>query len=626
MTVTPADWRVGVQARRRAVGLGHLRHRARVVVRVDGDHAGRRSTPAAAGPTRSTTNVDVPGRLTHGHLPENHNHGGAFSGLPDPRELLAAPLPRARHGRDPRLRLRPRRPLRDRHAAAARRPCRRGRSLTLRQPRRRRRTILHTITSCKAPCNRTTGHRLPARRRPGAVRLRQPRLRARGLRRRRRSARPWKTPKSLRAGHLHVLLPRAPVHARRLPRPRALTDCGHDAQPARGAAGRLRLRRQPRRGDLQRLARRRLQPRPGSLAARDARGARRGAPRRRASSSSTSSAASSTAPARSSCSPARRTTWSSVRISSTAFAELRVRARERLASRSAEQRRREPVGGRAVAQRDAHVPLVAPGRAGRDVDPLRRRGGARSPRRPPRSSASQTRWPVAGGERERAAAQGVGEPLALARGGGAAARDHRVAVADRPQHRGLRGRRDAAGGLSAVEQLGVVGERVAGRAGRPSRAPSRTSAPRARARARRAGRRGRSSGANSASAASTTSQTGSGEALGQVAQAGGRTRAGRVVRAAEHDRAGVRLDGRQRFGVGRAAVGQRHRHRRAAGLVHEPGSGLQPGQAIATRPPAAIAAERARAAARRRRGRAPPARRSTPWRAASASRSAPSSG
>ena len=53
-----------------------------------------RSTPAAPGPDPFATNVDVPGEVTHGHLAENRNHGGAFGGLPDARRLLSAP-PRA---------------------------------------------------------------------------------------------------------------------------------------------------------------------------------------------------------------------------------------------------------------------------------------------------------------------------------------------------------------------------------------------------------------------------------------------------------------------------------------------------------------------------------------------------
>ena len=92
MTVTPPDWRAGV--------------RKGDVVSVSGTYDTRRASwyesmaimPAmyargAAGPDPFTTDVDVPGEVTHGHLPENDNHGGGrFSGLPDPRKLLARPV------------------------------------------------------------------------------------------------------------------------------------------------------------------------------------------------------------------------------------------------------------------------------------------------------------------------------------------------------------------------------------------------------------------------------------------------------------------------------------------------------------------------------------------------------
>ena len=45
------------------------------------------------GPDPFTTDVNVTGDITHGHLPENDNHGGGrFAGLPDARDLLALPV------------------------------------------------------------------------------------------------------------------------------------------------------------------------------------------------------------------------------------------------------------------------------------------------------------------------------------------------------------------------------------------------------------------------------------------------------------------------------------------------------------------------------------------------------
>ncbi len=108
-----------------------------------------------------TTKVDVPGQVTHGHLAENDNHGGGrFSGLPDVRDLLGRPVANgtgtipiqgfvfgqgdlSSPGRKGQPAL-----------------VRRGRSLTF-VNRDARATIFHTVTACKAPCNRTTGIAYP---------------------------------------------------------------------------------------------------------------------------------------------------------------------------------------------------------------------------------------------------------------------------------------------------------------------------------------------------------------------------------------------------------------------------------------------------------------------------------
>ena len=102
--------------------------------------------------------------MTHGHLAENANHGGGrFAGLPDPRRLLARPVggdgegavvvsgfvygqgdlsSTGRRGR-PAL-------------------VRRGRALRfVNRDARPARNVFHTITACKAPCNRTTGIAYP---------------------------------------------------------------------------------------------------------------------------------------------------------------------------------------------------------------------------------------------------------------------------------------------------------------------------------------------------------------------------------------------------------------------------------------------------------------------------------
>ena len=223
------------------------------------------STRAAAGPDPFATDVDVRGLLTHGHLDENRNHGGAFGGLADPRKLLAGPVPRRRtvaindfvYGAGDLLR--------DGQAAPpAGHPPRV--LAEVRQPRRRRGdpALDHLVPRALQPHD---GHRLSARR-TGRSRFDSGNLGFGPVGSDRRgAARDVEDAEEPARGDLHVLLPRAPLHARRLPRPQALTNWRHDAQPRGGAAGRLRLRRQPRRGHLQRPPGGRLQSVPGPLAA-----------------------------------------------------------------------------------------------------------------------------------------------------------------------------------------------------------------------------------------------------------------------------------------------------------------------------------------------------------------------
>jgi plastocyanin len=102
--------------------------------------------------------LDKRGRLSHGHLPENDNHGGRRGGLPDARTLAGVPAPADPlaitdffYGQGDLLR----------GGAASRPPeIAQGQSLTFKN-RDAARTIYHTITACKAPCNRTTGIAYP---------------------------------------------------------------------------------------------------------------------------------------------------------------------------------------------------------------------------------------------------------------------------------------------------------------------------------------------------------------------------------------------------------------------------------------------------------------------------------
>jgi plastocyanin len=158
MEVTPPDWRVGVKR-------GD-------VLSVSATYDSKRASwyeamgimpvmfsPGGSGPDPFRVNVDRRGVLTHGHLAENRNHGGVFSGLADPRELLSAPPPPRRtvgirnflYGQGDLLRV-----------GARRRPptIRPGGTLKF-VNRDARKGIMHSITSCRAPCNRSTGIAYP---------------------------------------------------------------------------------------------------------------------------------------------------------------------------------------------------------------------------------------------------------------------------------------------------------------------------------------------------------------------------------------------------------------------------------------------------------------------------------
>jgi len=196
MTGTPPDWRVGV--------------RKGDVLSVSATYDTRKASwyesmgimPVAfnaggSGPDPFEVDVNVPGQVTHGHLDENRNHGGAFGGLPDARRLLAAPPPPGRtvpvrgflYGRG------------DLGITG-----RAGRPPTLRSGRRlrfvnrdARRNVFHTITSCRAPCNRATGIAYPLA--DGPVRFDSGNLGygPEGLTAAAQRI-SWKTPRKLRAG------------------------------------------------------------------------------------------------------------------------------------------------------------------------------------------------------------------------------------------------------------------------------------------------------------------------------------------------------------------------------------------------------------------------------------------
>jgi plastocyanin len=102
--------------------------------------------------------VDLPGRLTHGHLAENNNHGGGPVVLPDAVKMLDGPadqpvidISQFQYGQGDLTLSSP----------AGRPPViHAGASLTFHNSDASQ-TIFHTITSCRAPCNRATGIAYP---------------------------------------------------------------------------------------------------------------------------------------------------------------------------------------------------------------------------------------------------------------------------------------------------------------------------------------------------------------------------------------------------------------------------------------------------------------------------------
>jgi hypothetical protein len=117
--------------------------------------------PGAVDPFAAS--VDWHGDLTHGHLPENDNHGGRPTSLPDARTLLSGhpttkiAIKNYVYGAGD-LTL---------SGAAARPPVvRAGRSLTFRNLDATAGTPVasaayHTITACRAPCSASTGVAYP---------------------------------------------------------------------------------------------------------------------------------------------------------------------------------------------------------------------------------------------------------------------------------------------------------------------------------------------------------------------------------------------------------------------------------------------------------------------------------
>ena len=222
MSATPPDWRGRGARGRRAVDVTPPTTRPTaswyesmgimVVWMADGSRR-----PAGADPF--TTDVDVAGVLTHGHLPENDNHGGAAGRRPRPR-----PHPGPVRGRRPA-----RSPIADfvyvagRHELADPVPDgQAGQSITLQQRRRTarqrhlahdhrvqgavRRSDRHRLSRSPTPTSRSTPASSASAGPPTAGRI------------------DVVDPDRPARRHLHLLLPDPPVHAGRVPRRRRRRD------------------------------------------------------------------------------------------------------------------------------------------------------------------------------------------------------------------------------------------------------------------------------------------------------------------------------------------------------------------------------------------------------------------
>ena len=157
MTATPADWRVAVKpgdtlsisaTYDTARGSWYESMGIMVLWMADG--------PGGADPF--SEDVAVPGVLTHGHLAENDNHGGEETTLPDARELETRSVDRPIDIADFIYMAGDTSEEGDWIPSVAQ-----GQSLTFNNvdapvgPA----GIWHTITACKAPCNRRTGIAYP---------------------------------------------------------------------------------------------------------------------------------------------------------------------------------------------------------------------------------------------------------------------------------------------------------------------------------------------------------------------------------------------------------------------------------------------------------------------------------
>ncbi len=159
MKVTPRDWRVAVHAGDVLSTTGTYDTSKASWYEAMAIMPTMYAPGATGGVDPFVTSTVVKGHVTHGHLPENNNHGGGrFSGLPNPRELLTRPIA----GKEVAIKgfIYGQGDMNNVGRAARPARVRQGTGLTF-VNKDNADEIWHTITACKAPCNKTTGIAYP---------------------------------------------------------------------------------------------------------------------------------------------------------------------------------------------------------------------------------------------------------------------------------------------------------------------------------------------------------------------------------------------------------------------------------------------------------------------------------
>jgi plastocyanin len=159
METTPKDWRVQVKKGDKISVTGTYDskraswYESMAIMPIAIQYGGR------GGKDPFEDNVDVKGKLTHGHLAENRNHGGRDWVLPDPTKLPDGP---DATGTTVNIKgfVYAQGDMSGRDSLANPPVVKQGQAFTffnVDAPR----VIEHTITACKAPCNKTTGIAYP---------------------------------------------------------------------------------------------------------------------------------------------------------------------------------------------------------------------------------------------------------------------------------------------------------------------------------------------------------------------------------------------------------------------------------------------------------------------------------